>query len=73
MHVTVQFCYCALESDCSSSPLICHSIPLTTGAIPEGGPTQKTFFFLLFLVEEGRENPYTTISGPSSACQQNAI
>ena len=26
-----------------------------------------------FLVDEGRENPSTTISGPSSARQQNAI
>ena len=34
-----------------------------------GGTTQKT----LFLAEEGREDPYTTISEPSSARQRNAI
>ena len=33
-----------------------------------GGPT-LTFF----LVDEGREDPNTTLSGPSSACQRNAI
>ena len=39
-----------------------------------GGPTLTTFFFLLFfLVDEGREDPSTTISGPSSARQRNAI
>ena len=37
-----------------------------------GGPTLKTFFFLL-QVDEGRVGPNTTISGPSSARQQNAI
>ena len=26
-------------------------------------------FFVLFLVDEGREDPNTIISGPSSACQ----
>ena len=26
-----------------------------------------------FLVDKGREDPSTTIRGPSSACQQNAI
>ena len=30
-------------------------------------------FLLLFLVDEGREGPNTTISRPSSARQQNAI
>ena len=36
-----------------------------------GGPTLKTFNFnitiIFFVVDEGRENPNTTISGPSSA------
>ena len=31
------------------------------------------FLFSLFLVDEGREDPNTTISGPSSARQRNAI
>ena len=35
-----------------------------------GGPTLTTF---IFLVDEGREDPNTTISGPSSTRQQNAI
>ena len=30
-------------------------------------------FDVVFLVDEGREDPNTTISGPSSACQRNAI
>ena len=34
-----------------------------------GGPTLTTFF----LVDEGREDPSTTISGPSKARQRNAI
>ena len=38
-------------------------------ALPEG-PTLTTFFFL---VNEGRDDPNTTISGPTSACQRNAI
>ena len=29
--------------------------------------------FFSVLVDEGREDPITTISGPSSACQRNAI
>ena len=32
-----------------------------------------TVFVLVFLVDEGREDPNTTISGPSSAQQRNAI
>ena len=28
--------------------------------------------FFFFLVDEGREDPNTTISGTSSTCQQNA-
>ena len=31
------------------------------------------FFFFVFLVDEGRGDLSTTISGPSSACQRNAI
>ena len=38
-----------------------------------GGPTLTTFLFLLFLVDEGREDPNTTISRPSSARQRNVI
>ena len=41
-----------------------------------GGPTLTFFFFLLFfffLVDESREDPSTTISGPSEARQRNAI
>ena len=34
-----------------------------------GGPALTTFF----LVDEGRKDPNTTISGPSSARQRNAI
>ena len=37
--------------------------------LSEGGPTLTTFF----LVDEGREDPSTIISGPSSARQRNAI
>ena len=36
-----------------------------------GGQTLTTFLF--FLVDEGREDPSTTIRGPSSARQRNAI
>ena len=42
-----------------------------------GGGATVTFFFCFFfvfvLVDEGREDPNTTISGPSSARQRNAI
>ena len=37
------------------------------------GPNFDNFFFCFFLVDEGREDQCTTISGPSSARQQNAI
>ena len=37
-----------------------------------GGPT-LAFFVVLFLVDEGRRDPSTTISESSLACQQNAI
>ena len=37
-----------------------------------GGPNSITFF-LVFLVDEGIENPNVTINGPSSARQRNAI
>ena len=30
------------------------------------------FVFFVFLVDEGREDPHTTLSGPTSAQQQNA-
>ena len=32
-----------------------------------------SFFFFVYLVDEGREDQKTTISGPSSARQRNAI
>ena len=39
-----------------------------------GGPNLTMFFFcFVFLVDEGREDSNTTISGPSSARQRNAI
>ena len=38
-----------------------------------GGPTLTTFFCFDFLVDEGKKDPDTTISGPSSARQRNAI
>ena len=38
-----------------------------------GGPTLTGFFLFFFLVDEGREDPNTTISEPSSSCQQNGI
>ena len=38
--------------------------------LPEGGPTLTTFFFL---VDEGREDPNTTISRPTSARQQTVV
>ena len=41
-------------------------------SIVRGGPTLTRFFFF-FLVDEGREDPNTTISGPSLAGQGNAI
>ena len=34
------------------------------------GPTLTSFFLFVFLVDEGREDPNTSISGPSSACQR---
>ena len=34
---------------------------------------QRGSKFDFFLVDDGREDPNTTISGPSLACQQNAI
>ena len=37
------------------------------------GLTITTFFFLFFLVDEGREDPNATISEPSYARQRNAI
>ena len=54
--------------------LVCSLIK--TCADPESfvraGPT-LTFFLFVFLVDEGGEEPNTTISGPSSARQRNAI
>ena len=39
-----------------------------------GGPTLTIFFFFFFFFfYEGRENPITSISGPLTACQGNAI
>ena len=39
---------------------------------PCTGPRTHVFF-VFFSVDEGREDLSTTISGPSSACQQSAI
>ena len=36
------------------------------------GPTLKMFFFLI-LVDDGREDPNTTINRPSTARQRNTI
>ena len=51
----------------------CINLPLAACTDPEsfvrGGPT----FTTIFLVDEGKEDPNTTISGPSSARQRNAI
>ena len=56
---------------------ICGSICAGPESFVRDGPTLKTFFFssffFLFLVDEGREDPSTTISGPSTARQRNAI
>ena len=41
-------------------------------ALPEGSDFDNVFLFF-FLVNEGRDDPNTTISGPTSACQRNAI
>ena len=38
-----------------------------------GGGGATLTFFVVFLVEEGREYSNTTISGPSSPRQRNAI
>ena len=31
------------------------------------------FLFVFFLVDEGRDDPNTTISGPTSACQRFSV
>ena len=58
-------------------PLIQEGLLSVTCGDPEsffrGGPTLTIFFIYFLLVEEGRGDPSTTISGPSSAHQQNAI
>ena len=38
-----------------------------------GSKFDNVFYSISFYVDEGREDPNTTISGPSSACQRNAI
>ena len=38
-----------------------------------GGPTLPFYFFILFFFCEGRKDSNTTISGPSTARQRNAI
>ena len=38
-----------------------------------GGPNLITFFFSFFLVDEGIDDQNTTINGPSSTRQRNAI
>ena len=42
-------------------------------ADPESFVRGGSNFDNVFLVDEERKDPNTTISGPSSACQQNAI
>ena len=41
--------------------------------INRGGSNFDNVFLLFFLIDEGREDPNTTISGPSFARQRNAI
>ena len=43
------------------------------GSFVRGSPTLTTFLLFVFLVDEGRQDPNTTISGPSLARQRNAI
>ena len=55
-----------------------HTLKMEWSSCPDpesfvrGGST-LTEFYLFVLVDEGREDPNTTISWPSSACQRNAI
>ena len=50
------------------------SKPNCSESFVRGGPTLTIFIVVVFiLVDEGREDPSTTISGPSSARQRNAI
>ena len=54
---------------------ICIDVRLSSCADPESfvrGGNNLTFFFV-FLIEEGIDEPYATISGRSSARQRNAI
>ena len=38
-----------------------------------GSNFDSVFFYIFLLVDEGRKDPNTSISGPSSARKQNAI
>ena len=61
-------------ADIKGSILPWYSWPTVPCADPHfvrGGPTLTTFFF--YLVDERWDDPYTTISGPSSARQRNTI
>ena len=50
------------------------SLCTNPGSFVREGPTLTSFFsFLFFLVDEGREDPNTTKSGPLSAHQRNAF
>ena len=63
--------YHLFDFTCFLDPPLSHTLSC---ADPEGfvraGPFLTTFFFLVY---EGREDPNTTISGPLSARQRNAI
>ena len=41
--------------------------------LSEGDPNLITFFFLIFLIDGGIEDPNTAINGPPSARHRNAI
>ena len=62
---------------CNSSILPQNALRRDTHAriqnvLSEGG-SKFVFFFFIFSIDEGREDPNATISGPSLARQRNAI
>ena len=54
---------------------LCHIIYISgSREFSRWDPTMRTFFFLFFfLIDEGREDPYATISWPSLVHVRNAI
>ena len=62
------------RTDCSILIVLSQSCADPESSVREGGPI---VFFLLFLklfsLDEGREDPNTTKSGPSLASQRSAI